>query len=109
MTMTLLFAPRRSWVDPGVDADYPHVFLRDKVNTMTGNLLASVRSFLVRGLAVAAVVLTYALGSVGTHVAGVVGVSSLLLTTTATPAQAQRWRRYRYRRRRRRRWRRRWW
>jgi hypothetical protein len=65
---------------------------------MTGNALAKVRSVLVRGLAVAAVVVTYAVGSVGTQVAGIVGVSTLALATTTTPAQAQ-WRRGRYRRR----------
>jgi hypothetical protein len=48
---------------------------------------------LIRGLAVAAVVLTYTVSSVGIQVASVVGLSSLVLTTTATPAQAQRWRR----------------
>ena len=66
---------------------------------MTENALAKVRSFLIRGLAVAAVVVTYAVGSVGTQVASVVGVSTLALATTTTPAQAQWWRR-RYRRRR---------
>ena len=64
---------------------------------MTENVLAKVRSFLVRGLAVAAVVLTYALGGVGTQVASIVGISSLALATTATPAHAQ-WRRRRARR-----------
>ena len=53
--------------------------------------------------AVVAVVLTYALGSVGTHVLSVAGISSLALTTTATPAEA--WRRRVWFRRRR--WRRR--
>jgi hypothetical protein len=65
---------------------------------MTGNILAKVRSFLLRGLAVMAVVLTYTLGGVGTQVATVVGISSLALATTATPAQAQYWRRRRFRR-----------
>jgi hypothetical protein len=64
---------------------------------VTGNALAKVRSFLVRGLAVAAVVVTYAVGSIGPQVAGIVGVSTLALATT-TSAQAQ-WRRGRYRRR----------
>jgi uncharacterized protein (DUF2062 family) len=81
-------------------------------------VLVKVRSFFIRGLAVVAVVGTYALGSIGSHVlsgAGVssllstVGVSSVLLTTTTTPADAY-WRRRRRRRWRRRRWRRRrWW
>jgi hypothetical protein len=65
---------------------------------MTENTLAKVRSFLVRGLAVAAVVVTYAATSVGTHVASVIGVSTLALATTTTPAEAY-WRR-RFRRRR---------
>jgi hypothetical protein len=79
------------------------------------SVVARVRSLVIRGLAVVAVVVTYALGSVGTHVLSVPGVSGLLtavgvsgavLTTTANPAEAG-WRR---RRRRRRRWRRRrWW
>ena len=80
---------------------------------MTGTVVAKVRSFLIRGSAVIAVVLTYALGSVTTHVLSVVGVSSLVMATTATPAHAQRWRRRRWRRYvpvRRRVWRRRrWW
>ena len=68
---------------------------------MTRTVLASARNILIRGLAVAAVVTTYALGSVGTHVLGVAGLSSLALTTTATPAAARRWwgRRRVYRRR----------
>lgn len=63
---------------------------------MSGNMLAKSRAFLLRSLAVMAVVLTYAVGTVGTHVAAVVGISSLALTATATSAQAQ----YRFRRRR---------
>ena len=64
-------------------------------------VLATIRSFLIRGLAVMAVVLTYALSGVGAQVASVVGISALALTTTATPAQAGTRRRYRrYRRRR---------
>lgn len=59
---------------------------------MTGNALAKVRSFLVRGLAVMAVVLTYTVGSVGMQVASMVGLTGLALTTSATPAQAY-WRR----------------
>jgi len=74
---------------------------------MTGNVLARVRSFFIRGLAVLAVILTYAVSGVGTQIASFVGVSSLALMTTTATAQAQ-W----YRRRRRyvvrRRWRRRW-
>jgi len=62
-------------------------------------------------LAVVAVIVTYAVGNVGTQLAATVGVSTLAVTTMATPAQAW-WRRGRYRRRYwapRRRWRRRWW
>jgi hypothetical protein len=70
---------------------------------MTGNVLAKVRSILIRGLAVVAVLATYTVSTVGTQIASVVGVSSLVMTTTATPAQAQRWWRRRWRRRRR------WW
>ena len=43
-------------------------------------VVARVRSFFIRGLAVVAVVATYALGSVGSHVLSVTGVSSLLST-----------------------------
>ena len=57
---------------------------------MAGNALAKLRSFLVRGLAVAAVLLTWAVGTVGTQIAGAFGVSSLMLATTATPAEARR-------------------
>jgi len=71
---------------------------------MMANVLAKVRAFLIRGLAVVAVLATYSLSTVGTQVASVVGVSSLVMTTTATPAQAQRWWRRRWRRRYRRRW-----
>ena len=73
-----------------------------------------IRSFMVRGLAVIAVVLTYALGNVGTQVLSVAGISAVGVTATATPANA--WRRFRHRRFfvhrrffRRRRFRRRWW
>jgi hypothetical protein len=62
---------------------------------MPGNVVAKVRTFLLRGLAVAAVVLTYTLSSVGIQVASIVGVSSVVLATSATPAQAQRFRRRR--------------
>jgi hypothetical protein len=52
---------------------------------MAGNALAKLRSFLVRGLAVMAVLFTYAVGSVGT-----LGISGLVLATASTPAQAHR-------------------
>src|SRR6516225_6269293 len=61
-----------------------------------------IRSFMVRGLAVITVVLTYALGNVGTQVLSVAGISAVGGTATATPANA--WRRFRHRR-----FRRRWW
>jgi hypothetical protein len=70
------------------------------------NVLATARAVVIRGLAVVAVLATYAVGSVGTQVATMVGVSTLALTTSATPASAW-WRRgwggYR------RGWGRRWW
>ena len=66
---------------------------------MSGIVLGSLRTFLIRGLAVVAVVLTYALGSIGTQVLSVAGISTLTVATTATPAQAW-WRRRRWRRRR---------
>jgi hypothetical protein len=55
---------------------------------MTGNALATVRSFFVRGLAVLAVIVTYAVGTVGTQLAAGVGISALALTTSTTPAEA---------------------
>src|SRR5262249_49886620 len=58
--------------------------------------MEKIRSFLVRGLAVITVVLTYALGTVGTQVLSVAGISAVRVTATATPANA--WRRFRHRR-----------
>jgi hypothetical protein len=55
---------------------------------MIGTVVTVARPLLVRGLTVAAVVLTYAAGSVVTHVLGVVGVSGLALAVSATPAKA---------------------
>src|SRR5262249_16949707 len=55
---------------------------------MTGNALAKARSILLRSLAVVAVVLTYAVGTVGTHVASMVGLSTLALATSSTAANA---------------------
>jgi hypothetical protein len=46
-------------------------------------------------LAVVAVVLTYAVGTVGTHVASMVGISTLALATSSTAANAQYYRRRR--------------
>ena len=56
------------------------------------NVLATARAIVIRGLAVVAVIATYAVGSIGTQVATTVGVSTLALTTSATPAAAW-WRR----------------
>jgi hypothetical protein len=61
-----------------------------------GEILGAVRSFVVHTIAVLVIVLTYALGSAGTHILSVAGLSGLALATSATPADA-------YRRRRRRR------
>ncbi len=69
-----------------------------EVPPMMGNAFSKVRSFVIRSLAVGAVVLTYAFGGIITQVATAVGVSGVLLTSTK-PAEAQwrrrRWRRYR--------------
>ena len=66
---------------------------------MRGNALVRMRSFVVRGLAMAGVVAAFALGGLGTQVATTLGISSLALTTTTTPAQAQwGWRRGEFRR-----------
>jgi hypothetical protein len=82
---------RAEGVDPGFDADYSLLFSHDKVGTM-------IRSLLVRGLAVMAVVVTYAFSGIGAQVASVVGISALALTTTSTSADAYYRRRYRRRR-----------
>jgi hypothetical protein len=49
---------------------------------MTGSL-ATLRTLLIRGLAVVAVVLTYTVSSIGT-----IGIAGLGLTATSTQAQA---------------------
>ena len=59
---------------------------------MAGKILAKTRATMVRGLAVAAVVATYAAGNIGAQVATTLGVSALALTTSASPAAAW-WRR----------------
>jgi len=78
---------------------------------MTIDVVAKARSFLIRGLAVLAVVLAYAWGGLTasvlsvpgvTTLLGAAGISSLILTTTSTPADA--WYRRRRRRRRHRGW-----
>lgn len=76
---------------------------------MTEIVVAKVRFFLIRGLAVLALIGTYALSGVGTQVLTAVGLSSFMVATSATPADAyhyrrhRRYRRHRYVRRRRRR------
>lgn len=74
---------------------------------MTSDVVAKARSFLIRSLAVLAVMLAYAWGSVTSSVLSVPGVTTLLsaagissfvLTATSTPADARRRRRHRRRR-----------
>ena len=59
---------------------------------MTRNILTKTRAIVIRSLAVAAVLVTYAAGSIGIQVATTVGVSTLALTTSTSPARAW-WRR----------------
>ncbi len=66
---------------------------------MMGSSLGKLRAYLIRGLAVVAVVLTYAVSSVGTQVATSIGLTGLTLTTATTPAEAGWWGRRRYYRR----------
>ena len=80
-------------------------------DTMTEIVVAKIRSFLIRGLAVLALIGTYALSGVGTQVLTTIGLSSFAVAMSAMPADAhwrRRYRRHRYVRRRRRR-RRYWW
>jgi len=58
-------------------------------------------------MAVVILVMTYALGNVGTQVLSIAGISAVGLTATTTSAQARYWRRRRFWRGRR--YRRRWW
>jgi hypothetical protein len=74
---------------------------------MTDAPFVNLRSLLVRGFAVLAVLSTYALGNIGTQVLSAVGISTLTMTTTSTSAQAG-WRHRRGRDRRSRRRRREW-
>jgi hypothetical protein len=62
---------------------------------MTGHFLVKARAIVIRALAVVAVLVTYAVGSIGTQVATAIGFSALALTTSATPARAW-WRRERW-------------
>jgi hypothetical protein len=75
----------------------------DTVAFMIGLILGRLRSAVVRGLAVVALVVVWSVGHIGTSALSAIGVSSLMLTTTATPADAhwyrRRWRRRRYWRR----------
>src|SRR5258706_288705 len=66
---------------------------------MTNDVVATARSFLIRGLAVLAVILTYAWASLTSSILAAPGVTSLLtaagvssfvLTATSTPADARR-------------------
>jgi hypothetical protein len=82
---------------------------QDTVASMIGLILSRLRSAVVRGLAVVALVVVWSVGHIGTTALSAIGVSSLMLTTTATPADAywyrRRWRHRRYWRARRwRRW-----
>jgi hypothetical protein len=69
---------------------------------MTGDLmrgsLEKLRAVLIRGLAVVAVVATYAVTSLGTQVATTLGLSAVALTSTTNSAEAGWWGRGRYRR-----------
>jgi len=56
------------------------------------NVLAKARVIVIRAAALAAVLVTYAVGSIGTQVATTLGVSTLALTTSSTHAHAG-WRR----------------
>jgi hypothetical protein len=88
-------ARRKSWCCGGrSSANSPRIW-NAEVTAMT-TVGTRIRSFFVRGAAVAAVVFAYAVGNIGPQVLGVAGISALGLTTTATPADAHR----RFRRRR---------
>jgi len=55
-----------------------------------GASLGAVRSYLVHAAAVLVMIFTYALGSAGTQILSVAGISGLGLAMTATPADARR-------------------
>jgi hypothetical protein len=59
---------------------------------MISSVITTLRNFLVRSLAVLAVVLVYAFGNVAAHILTIAGISTLGVSTTATPAYAW-WRR----------------
>jgi hypothetical protein len=59
---------------------------------MTGNVLWKARAIVIRTFAIVAVLVTYAVGSIGVQIATTVGVSALALTTLAAPAHGW-WRR----------------
>ena len=90
----------------GPTINFRRLQAQDMVAVMIGSILGRLSSAAVRGLAVVALVVVWSVGHIGTTALSVVGVSSLVLTTTATPADAY-WYGRRWRRRRRwRRWRR---
>jgi hypothetical protein len=90
----------------GPTINFRRLQAQDMVAVMIGSILGRLSSAVVRGLAVVALVVVWSVGHIGTTALSVVGVSSLVLTTTATPADAY-WYGRRWRRRRRwRRWRR---
>ena len=53
------------------------------ISIMTGDIMTKLRAILIRGLAVVAVLMTYAVGSIGT-----VGLAGLGLTAATTQAKA---------------------
>ena len=55
---------------------------------MTGNILAKARAVAIRGLAIVAVLMTYATGTIIAQVATAAGISTLALTSSGTPASA---------------------
>jgi hypothetical protein len=75
------------WVTLGAFAEHGDImtrFIRDTLS-VAGHRI-------VRGLAVVILVASWMVGSVGTYVATVAGISTVVLTTTTTPADA--WRRW---------------
>jgi len=92
-----------------MEASLPVRRTGDIMPKLIGVYLNSATRGAVRGLAVLVLVVVWSVGHIGTYALGVVGLSSVALTTTAAPADAG-WRGgWRGRRWRRRGWRRRWW
>jgi hypothetical protein len=78
---------------------------------MTSRVLWKARAIVIRTFVVLAVLVTYAVGSIGGQITTTVGVSILALTTSAAPARAwwgrdRNWRGWGWRRNG---WRRCWW